>query len=893
MLEQKRSVKLMSLLIALACFVTVLLPINVKDVFAEDCVVVTPQATDERPIPDKSSTGCKGTLVPFVDKCDSKQGIMELTSKHDGQDTPVMIKRSDVKDKQGNIIDHTYNFSFMNKHNNALRGEYVFENIDFTGFKIQCLQEELVTENVTLTFKNCRFSYFKRTYEGDTELYCNFFNCQIVQFSGLNSRFYNCSFGGSVDDPLHPFKNVEVYDSYFYDLNHKSTSGTHIDATQIFGGRSTGQTSENIIFKNCRFEVPYIYIDGSSAYVNACVMLQLEYGDGENIRVEDCYLNGGGYTIYSQCANDLKMKDVLFKNVHVGAAHLFSAVYPNIDKNAVFEDLNATDSLYVTSVYKQNGKVNFYVSNDTDHERKLLVVTDKGDFEFTIKAGPNAETLKAKKFQKLSDLPIDILETIEADCSYIVCFDVTDPNITKQIRFVNFTDKQVTLDPKYYHYDNTGVLLEGNCGIGGSDKVKFTLSSDYVVTVYGNGEMGAAPWMEYKDLIRKVVIKEGVINVGGNAFKDCFNLRTVVLEKGVTRLDKGCFWGCTTLEKVYVASAPTSVAETAFNSVPRDIVNNYGTLSEVPADTIPVYPTISVEPTPTSGEPTPTSASTASIVEPDDEDPTVTGKPSGTDPKDPTAPADTEVDSRAQIEAFVKRLYNDVLGREAEADGLKFWSDELYCYRRTGAYVALEFILSDEFLSKNMTDDAFVKILYKTYFGREAEAEGLSYWKNELASGRKDRTTVAIDFIYSQEWADTCASYGILSGGDLKPSKTIKPTSLTYAFVERMYTVAMGRTYDKEGREYWASVLANYEITGEQVGAAFFLSDEMIGFKLSDTEFLARLYSTFMNREADADGAAYWLEVLGSGTSRADVVYGFTRSPEFTEKCIEARILPY
>lgn len=29
------------------------------------------------------------------------------------------------------------------------------------------------------------------------------------------------------------------------------------------------------------------------------------------------------------------------------------------------------------------------------------------------------------------------------------------------------------------------------------------------------------------------------------------------------------------------------------------------------------------------------------------------------------------------------------------------------------------------------------------------------------------------------------------------------------------------------------------------------------------------------------------------GVPRADVVFGFTRSPEFTEKCVEARILPY
>ena len=108
-----------------------------------------------------------------------------------------------------------------------------------------------------------------------------------------------------------------------------------------------------------------------------------------------------------------------------------------------------------------------------------------------------------------------------------------------------------------------------------------------------------------------------------------------------------------------------------------------------------------------------------------------------------------------------------------------------------------------------------------------------------------------------------------------------------------MYTTALGRSYDEEGKQYWASELANFNVTGELVGAAFFLSDEMTGYGVSDKEFLNRLYATFMDREPDSDGSDYWLTVMASGTPRADVVFGFTRSPEFTERCVEARILPY
>ena len=854
----------MSLLLALSCLVTVLLPISSKNVSAEDRVVVESQPADTKVIPDKYNTGAKGTLTKFVDKSD-QYGLFALMGKQNGKDQPVMIKRSDIKDDQGNVIDHTYNFSFMNKDNQKLSGEIVFENIDFTGFILQALQEDLITSDLILTFKNCKIDVFSRSYEGDNKLTCKFYSCNIRRYVGPNAGFYNCAFGGSVDDPIHPLKNVEIIDSYFSDMNFADNTGTHIDAIQIFGGKRTGADADNIKLSNCRFELPQIYFDNSSSYINACLMVQLEFGNAHNIRIEDCYVNGGGYTIYAQ-TKDKILENVNFKNIHVGAAHIFGAVYPNIDKNVRFEELNSTDTLYVSSVYKSGGKTCLSVSNDTNHERKLLVVTDKGEYNFTVKAGPDVKSLQARNFKSFSDLPVDIIETIDADCSYLVCFDVTVPNNPKQIRFVNYTGDQVTLDKKYYGYDYSTVIAEGSCGhIKHRDTVKYTLTADYVLTVYGEGVMGnfgdgyECPWLEYSDLIRKVVIKKGVTNVGTNTFKNSFNVKTVVLEEGVTRIEGRAFENCTTLEKVYAASSFEFIADNAFQNIPRDIAGNIGSISEVPQDTVPSYTIISVTTTPTPS-PSPSPASS---------------------------------DSRTQIEAFVKRLYNNVLGREAEEGGLKFWSDELYYYRRTGAFVALEFMLSDEFINKNTSNEDFVTVLYRTYFGREPEAGGFNYWIGELTSGRKTRTTVAKDFIYSQEWADTCASYGILSGGDLKPSKAIEPSALTYAFVERMYTVAMGRTYDDEGRAYWAKELANYNITGEYLGVAFFISPEMNDKNLSNKEFVNRLYQTFMNREGETDGVNYWVGQLDSGVSRQNVVLGFTRSPEFTDKCIEARILPF
>ena len=169
----------------------------------------------------------------------------------------------------------------------------------------------------------------------------------------------------------------------------------------------------------------------------------------------------------------------------------------------------------------------------------------------------------------------------------------------------------------------------------------------------------------------------------------------------------------------------------------------------------------------------------------------------------------------------------------------------------------------------------------------------MNFWLGQIRTGTMDRNTVASGFIYSQEWADTCATYGIRSGGEISPTIEIAPSEQTYAFVERMYTTAMNRESDKEGKIYWAKELANFRINGEQVGVMFFLSDEMNGYNLSDEEYVTRLYKTFMDRDPETDGYNYWVGFLKEGNARESVVLGFTRSEEFVNKCIDARILPY
>ena len=259
----------------------------------------------------------------------------------------------------------------------------------------------------------------------------------------------------------------------------------------------------------------------------------------------------------------------------------------------------------------------------------------------------------------------------------------------------------------------------------------------------------------------------------------------------------------------------------------------------------------------------------------------------------PVQPSEEKASADDKIGSFVERNYEFILGREGDTEGIAYWTSELKNFNITGAVAARQFVNSPEFTNKAATDEEYIIILYKTFFDRDPDQTGLDYWKKVLKDNPSSRNQVAEGFINSQEWADTCASYGIRSGIDIKPSNPIEPSDAIEAFVERMYSTALKRESDPTGKAFWADKVANFECTGETIGLEFFISSEMEKNGLDNEEFVIRLYKTFMDRDPDSDGLKYWVNRLDTGDTRKSVVLGFTRSQEFVQKCIDARILPY
>lgn len=234
-----------------------------------------------------------------------------------------------------------------------------------------------------------------------------------------------------------------------------------------------------------------------------------------------------------------------------------------------------------------------------------------------------------------------------------------------------------------------------------------------------------------------------------------------------------------------------------------------------------------------------------------------------------------------QVEGFVRRLYELVLGREADTEGLKAWTNQLIQKKNTGAQAAYGFVFSEEFKEKNLSDREYVDILYRTCLNREADEAGIKAW-TELLAVPFSREYVLRGFIESKEFTEICETYNIERGTIELTEARDKNDGVT-KFVSRCYNVFLNRKADVEGLNAWAQVILDDKEEARNVPYGFVFSNEMNKRNLSDEAFVRILYKGILDREPDEKGVGEWVSAIEKGKSRKQVFDGFVQSQEFTK----------
>ena len=96
--------------------------------------------------------------------------------------------------------------------------------------------------------------------------------------------------------------------------------------------------------------------------------------------------------------------------------------------------------------------------------------------------------------------------------------------------------------------------------------------TDWTLTISGEGEMPdfegtgdpVCPWENEKQKIKKVIIEEGVTNIGKSAFRGCSELAEVHISKTVKKIGISAFQDCTALTQIDIPDSVNSVGSFAF-----------------------------------------------------------------------------------------------------------------------------------------------------------------------------------------------------------------------------------------------------------------------------------------------------------------------------------------
>jgi hypothetical protein len=160
----------------------------------------------------------------------------------------------------------------------------------------------------------------------------------------------------------------------------------------------------------------------------------------------------------------------------------------------------------------------------------------------------------------------------------------------------------------------------------------------------------------------------------------------------------------------------------------------------------------------------------------------------------------------------------------------------------------------DEFATRPSTDvnTAFVKGLYHAVLGRDGEATGVAFWVQVLSAGiSRDAVTRAFNNSPEHRQQE----------------------------VDAYYRAFLGRAANDAGSQYWVNLLQAHGDEDEVI-QGILTSAEYTAKHATSQAFVSDLYFSLLGRASDAAGAAYWQDLLDSGTSRAAVVDGFLHTRE-------------
>ena len=252
---------------------------------------------------------------------------------------------------------------------------------------------------------------------------------------------------------------------------------------------------------------------------------------------------------------------------------------------------------------------------------------------------------------------------------------------------------------------------------------------------------------------------------------------------------------------------------------------------------------------------------------------------------------------------FVQQLYRNVLGREADPTGLANWVGLLAGGASRGT-VVVGFSESAEFTHKMSTQVEILRLFFllQQRMPTPAELQAAiallqgdgqtdTLFTQAYPSGMADTDYVQAAFrgflrrdanageltAFAAGMTAGTATHGSLVDtvlGSAEFSASVGPVS-------RLYLAALRRIPDAAGLDNWVIDLrAGNSLQSAADYFAASLEFTLLYGSLSDSDYVSLLYQNVLGRAADPAGLSHWTGLLASGSTRGQVLLGFSESPE-------------
>ncbi|HWB11433.1 MAG TPA: DUF4214 domain-containing protein [Pirellulales bacterium] len=212
---------------------------------------------------------------------------------------------------------------------------------------------------------------------------------------------------------------------------------------------------------------------------------------------------------------------------------------------------------------------------------------------------------------------------------------------------------------------------------------------------------------------------------------------------------------------------------------------------------------------------------------------------------------------RSPHQQYVIAVYEDVLGRAPDSDGLAYWTQQLDHGAPINS-IAAAVGKSDEYYANFVIKPDYIKLL-----GRAADDNGVQYWTKRMQSGLTDQQLEG-QLAASDEFFNT-------AGGNANQVN----------WIDAVFKLLLGRTADPSGEKYWSDQLTSLLQSEGAVDARLQVALGIAGSQENNTNLIDADYLHYLGRAADPAGLTYWLQRFADGATNEDVIAGFTGSAEY------------